>query len=194
MCRENRMIKASWPRAAAISLLGLLCQADATVAQDAVDYERIPTRAYSIIAEVRAKPGKEKELRDATLPLIDLVRGDPKNLVYVLQENREVPGHFVFYEIFQPHGVGKPFPHALVARCNVHVTVFGFEGPVRRHHGVIVSLGFRPLMGSKIFGCLKTKNSNQALQQGGFHTLAFARFLSFKERQEDADGGVDSTQ
>jgi quinol monooxygenase YgiN len=49
---------------------------------------------------VRAKPGKEAELRTATLPLIDLVRGDPKNLVYFLQENREAPGHFIFYEIF----------------------------------------------------------------------------------------------
>ena len=26
--------------------------------------------------------------------------GDPKNLVYFLQENREAPGHFIFYEIF----------------------------------------------------------------------------------------------
>ena len=39
-------------------------------------------------------------MRAATLPLIELVRGDPKNLVYFLQENRESPGHFIFYEIF----------------------------------------------------------------------------------------------
>jgi quinol monooxygenase YgiN len=50
--------------------------------------------------EVRAKPGKEAELRVATLPLVALVRSDPKNLAYFLQEDREVPGHFVFYEIF----------------------------------------------------------------------------------------------
>ena len=38
--------------------------------------------AYSVVAQVRAKPGKEDALRAATLPLIALVRGDPQeNLV-----------------------------------------------------------------------------------------------------------------
>jgi quinol monooxygenase YgiN len=32
--------------------------------------------------------------------LIALVRSDPKNLVYFLQEDRESPGRFVFYEVF----------------------------------------------------------------------------------------------
>ncbi|QRM54343.1 putative quinol monooxygenase [Sinorhizobium sp. BG8] len=63
-------------------------------------YTKIAGGTYSIVAEVRAKPGKEAELRAITLPLIDLVRGDPANLVYFLQENRESPGHFIFYEIF----------------------------------------------------------------------------------------------
>lgn len=64
------------------------------------DYSRIPEGAYSIVAQVRAKPGKENELRAATLPLVALVRGDPKNLVYFLQEDRAAPGHFIFYEVF----------------------------------------------------------------------------------------------
>ena len=63
-------------------------------------YERVPHGAYAIVAEVRAKPGKEKELRAATLPLVAEVRGDPKNLLYFLHEDRETPGHFIFYEIF----------------------------------------------------------------------------------------------
>ncbi|WP_374381185.1 putative quinol monooxygenase [Dongia sp.] len=63
-------------------------------------YAAIPAGAYSIVAEVRAKPGKADELRAETLPLIGLVRGDPKNLVYFLQEDRAAPGHFIFYEIF----------------------------------------------------------------------------------------------
>lgn len=63
-------------------------------------YEKIPVGAFSVVAEVRAKPGKEAELRAATLPLIAQVRGDPNNLVYFLQENRESPGHFIFYEVF----------------------------------------------------------------------------------------------
>jgi quinol monooxygenase YgiN len=60
-------------------------------------YAQVTQGAYSVVAEVRAKPGKEAELRAATLPLIALVRSDPKNLV---QEDRESPGHFIFYEIF----------------------------------------------------------------------------------------------
>jgi quinol monooxygenase YgiN len=63
-------------------------------------YAQVMQGAYSVVAEVRAKPGKEADLRAATLPLIALVRGDPKNLVYFLQEDRESPGHFIFYEVF----------------------------------------------------------------------------------------------
>ena len=65
-----------------------------------VRYEEIPQGAYSVVAQVRAKPGKEDALRAVTLPLIALVRSDPKNLVYFLQEDRAKLGHFVFYEIF----------------------------------------------------------------------------------------------
>lgn len=66
-------------------------------------YSQVPQGAYSVVAEVRAKPGREAELRAATLPLVALVRSDPKNLVYFLQEDREAPGHFIFYEIFASH-------------------------------------------------------------------------------------------
>ena len=69
-------------------------------ARAGVDYAGVPSGAYSIIAEVRAKPGKREELHAATLPLIALVRSDPKNLVYFFQEDRENPGHFVFFEVF----------------------------------------------------------------------------------------------
>ncbi|WP_232492245.1 putative quinol monooxygenase [Novosphingobium kaempferiae] len=65
-----------------------------------IRYDAVPEGAWSIVAEVRAKPGKEAALREATLPLVELVRSDPKNLVYFLQEDRAAPGHFVFYEIF----------------------------------------------------------------------------------------------
>lgn len=63
-------------------------------------YDPIPDGAFSVVAEVRAKPDKEDELRAATLPLIALVRSDPKNLVYFLQEDRFSSGHFIFYEVF----------------------------------------------------------------------------------------------
>lgn len=85
-------------------LAGLACVAGATsaMAQDGPGkgYSQVPQGAYSVVAEVRAKPGKEAELRAATLPLVALVRSDPKNLVYFLQEDRASPGHFIFYEIF----------------------------------------------------------------------------------------------
>ena len=63
-------------------------------------YDRVPSEAYAVVAEVRAKPGKEKELRALTLPLVAQVRREPNNLLYFLHEDRETPGHFIFYEIF----------------------------------------------------------------------------------------------
>jgi len=60
----------------------------------------LPDGAYSVVAEVRAKAGKENELRAATLPLVSEVRREPNNLQYFLHEDRESPGHFIFYEIF----------------------------------------------------------------------------------------------
>ncbi|WP_157222396.1 putative quinol monooxygenase [Novosphingobium sp. AP12] len=69
-------------------------------APDGAGYHRVPPAAFSVVAEVQAKAGKEAALREVTLPLIDLVRSDPKNLYYFLQEDREKPGHFVFYEVF----------------------------------------------------------------------------------------------
>jgi quinol monooxygenase YgiN len=65
-----------------------------------VRYDQLPEGAYAVVAEIRAKPGKEALLRAATLPLVEKVRAERNNLVYFLQEDRESPGHFVFYEIF----------------------------------------------------------------------------------------------
>jgi len=85
-------------------LAGIASIASATslMAQDGLGkgYSQVRGGAYSVVAEVKAKPGKEAELRAATLPLVALVRSDPKNLVYFLQKDRESPGHFIFYEVF----------------------------------------------------------------------------------------------
>lgn len=64
------------------------------------NYSGLPSGAYAVVAEVRSKPGKESELRAATLPLVAHVRNEPNNLLYFLHESRETPGHFIFYEIF----------------------------------------------------------------------------------------------
>ena len=63
-------------------------------------YSGVPDNAFSVVAEIRAKPGRESELRAATLPLVAQVRRDPNNLLYFLHEDRDAPGHFIFYEIF----------------------------------------------------------------------------------------------
>lgn len=96
------MIRIRWRHLLLSSIAGWACHVGAGAAQDGVGkgYSQVPTGAYSIIAEVKAKPGKEAELRAVTLPLIAQVRSDPKNLVYFLQEARDAPGRFVFYEIF----------------------------------------------------------------------------------------------
>jgi quinol monooxygenase YgiN len=86
-------------RSTAAALLAGATAVRAETGSDSV-YAAVPDGAFSVVAEIRAKPGKEAELRAATLPLIDLVRGDPKNLVYFLQEDRFSSGHFVFFEVF----------------------------------------------------------------------------------------------
>ena len=86
--------------AAALIAGGSVASPAAAQQAGGIAYSAIPAGAYSIVAEVRARPGKEAELREATLPLVALVRSDPKNLVYFLQEDRAAPGHFIFYEVF----------------------------------------------------------------------------------------------
>jgi quinol monooxygenase YgiN len=88
------------PHLALVLLAACACGPAAAQDGPGKGYSQVPQGAYSIVAEVKAKPGQEAALRAATLPLVALVRSDPKNLVYFLQENRDAPGHFIFYEIF----------------------------------------------------------------------------------------------
>lgn len=85
-----------------ITFIVALSTAAPTLAREpnGVRYAEIPNGAYSVVAEVRAKQGKEKALREITLPLVDKVRNEPNNLLYFLHEDRESAGHFIFYEIF----------------------------------------------------------------------------------------------
>jgi quinol monooxygenase YgiN len=89
-------------RSVLILLLACLTPFGLAAAHEArgVRYDQIPGGAYAVVAEVRAKPGKERELREATLPLVVKVRAEKNNILYFLQEDRDSPGHFVFYEIF----------------------------------------------------------------------------------------------
>ncbi|HVJ44197.1 MAG TPA: putative quinol monooxygenase [Dongiaceae bacterium] len=115
-------IRISTALAASLMVAGLAGAAPAGAREAAgIRYADIPDGAYSIVAEVRAQPGKEAELRAASLPLIGLVRSDPQNLVYFLQEDRAAPGHFIFFEVFasqadfEAHNA-KPYVKAWLAR------------------------------------------------------------------------------
>jgi quinol monooxygenase YgiN len=85
---------------AGAALFVLTASALRTLSGAGKGYAQIPEGAYSIIAEVHAKPGKADELRNATIPLVKLVRNNPKNLVYFFQVDREDSGHLIFYEIY----------------------------------------------------------------------------------------------
>ncbi|CAA0109642.1 Uncharacterised protein [Starkeya nomas] len=88
-------------RAAPAALVAAALPAGATArGADGVRYADIPADAYAVVAQLRAKPGKEDALRAITLPLVAQVRAEPNNLLYFLQESRETPGHFIFTEIF----------------------------------------------------------------------------------------------
>jgi quinol monooxygenase YgiN len=89
-------------RGLAAALLAALLVAPPAHARDEAKtlYAGLPDTAYAVVAQVRAKPGKADELRAITLPLVVKVRAEPNNLLYFLQEDREAPGHFIFYEIF----------------------------------------------------------------------------------------------
>lgn len=93
---SNRAISAAF---AGLVLMGC---AEPRTAQDeaGIRHDEIPGGAYAVVAEVRAKPGREDDLRKATLPLVAQVRSEPNNLLYFLHEDRAAPGRFIFYEIF----------------------------------------------------------------------------------------------
>jgi quinol monooxygenase YgiN len=104
-----------------LGFLGFFCMSARANSGPGKGYENISPDAYSVFAEVQAKPGKADELRAVTQPLVRLVRSDPKNLVYFFQEDREKPGHLIFYEIwanqvdFEAHN-NKPYVKAWFAK------------------------------------------------------------------------------
>lgn len=94
------MSSTSLKHAVTIAVSALALSVPAFAGEATVRYGGIPAGAYAVVAEVRAKAGRENELRAATLPLVTQVRNEANNIVYFLHEDRAAPGHFVFYEIF----------------------------------------------------------------------------------------------
>lgn len=100
----------------------------------------IPVGAFALIAEVRAKPGREDELRALTTPLVAPARLDPNTLVFFLHEDLDVPGHFVFYEVYSTRAahdahVAQPHVQSWFARLpeltdgGIKVAHMAFLGP-----------------------------------------------------------------
>jgi quinol monooxygenase YgiN len=57
----------------------------------------LPTH-LTVVAEVSAKPGREEELKQLLLSIIDPVRREDGCIQYDLHVNTNEPGNFVFYE------------------------------------------------------------------------------------------------
>ena len=60
----------------------------------------MPEGAFALIAELRAKPGREDELRALTALLVAPARAEPDTLAFFLHENLDAPGHFILYEVY----------------------------------------------------------------------------------------------
>jgi len=55
-------------------------------------------KTLTVIAIIKAKSGKETELRDTLLALIPITRNEPGCINYDLHVSTENPGHFAFHE------------------------------------------------------------------------------------------------
>lgn len=54
--------------------------------------------ALTIVAELRARPGMEDELREALKAIIPPTLAEPGCIRYDMHEDNLRPGHFIFYE------------------------------------------------------------------------------------------------
>lgn len=55
-------------------------------------------KPLTVIAIIKAKPGKESALRETLLALIPITRQEPGCIDYELHVSKENPGQFMFYE------------------------------------------------------------------------------------------------
>ena len=56
------------------------------------------TNFLTVVAELKAKPGKEDALRQAALALVEPTRKEQGCVQYDLHEHKSEPGRFVFFE------------------------------------------------------------------------------------------------
>ncbi|MDE1159913.1 MAG: putative quinol monooxygenase [Neorhizobium sp.] len=72
-----------------------------------------------VIAAFRAKPGKEDQLREATLAIVEPTRGEEGCIQFVVLEDSEAPGTFFIRETWKDQAAldahfAEPYLQALV--------------------------------------------------------------------------------
>jgi quinol monooxygenase YgiN len=75
----------------------------------------------TIFAEIRARPGKEEEVRKVLKGLVEPTRKEEGCVAYLLHVNNDEQGHFVFYEIWKSKAhleahLATPHMQAFLAR------------------------------------------------------------------------------
>ena len=58
----------------------------------------------TVFAEMKAAPGRERDLRAALTCLVEPTRREAGCVLYDLHENNDIPGHFIFYEHWESPG------------------------------------------------------------------------------------------
>lgn len=75
----------------------------------------------SVFAQIKAKPGKEEQLRDELLSLIAPTHCEKGCINYDLHQSNEAPAHFMFYENWKTQEdldqhLAKPYIQAFLAK------------------------------------------------------------------------------
>jgi quinol monooxygenase YgiN len=89
------------------------------------------TQLLTVVAEMKAKPGKEEALKQAVLKMIEPTRKEDGCVQYDLHVSTKDPGHFVFYENW------TSAEHLAKHAESAHLKAFGeiradlLEGPPR---------------------------------------------------------------
>jgi quinol monooxygenase YgiN len=91
------------------------------------------TERLTVVAEMKAKPGREEDLRKAVLALIEPTRKEDGCAQYDLHVHTDDPGRFVFYENW------TSAEHLARHAASAHLQAFGkqaaelLEEPARIH-------------------------------------------------------------
>jgi quinol monooxygenase YgiN len=92
----------------------------------------MPESLLTVVAHFEAKPGKEQELREALLALVEPTRKEEGCVQYDLHVDTENPGKFVFYENWTSR------EHLSRHAASAHIAAFGArKGELAAHAEVL---------------------------------------------------------